>query len=31
MKLSQALNIDDLRRMAKRKLPRMVFDYIDGG
>ncbi|MEM5516580.1 alpha-hydroxy acid oxidase [Henriciella sp. AS95] len=31
MKLKQALNIDDLRTMAKRKLPRMVFDYIDGG
>lgn len=31
MKLDQAINIDDLRRMAKRKLPRMIFDYIDGG
>ena len=31
MKLNQALNIDDLRTLAKRKLPRMVFDYIDGG
>ncbi len=31
MKLDRALNIDDLRAMAKRKLPRMVFDYIDGG
>ncbi len=25
------LNIADLRRMAKRRLPRSVFDYIDGG
>jgi isopentenyl diphosphate isomerase/L-lactate dehydrogenase-like FMN-dependent dehydrogenase len=25
------VNIDDLRRAAKRRLPRMVFDYIDGG
>lgn len=25
------LNIDDLRREARRRLPRMVFDYIDGG
>src|SRR3972149_10055895 len=25
------LNIDDLRRVAKRRLPRAVFDYIDGG
>src|SRR5881628_1126431 len=25
------LNIEDLRRAAKRRLPRVVFDYIDGG
>src|SRR5204863_1731963 len=25
------LNIEDLRRAAKRRLPRIVFDYIDGG
>jgi L-lactate dehydrogenase (cytochrome) len=25
------LNIEDLRRAAKRRLPRAVFDYIDGG
>jgi L-lactate dehydrogenase (cytochrome) len=25
------VNIADLRRMARRRLPRMVFDYIDGG
>ena len=25
------MNIDDLRRGARRRLPRMVFDYIDGG
>jgi isopentenyl diphosphate isomerase/L-lactate dehydrogenase-like FMN-dependent dehydrogenase len=25
------LNINDLRRMAERRLPRVVFDYIDGG
>ena len=25
------LNIGDLRRLAKRRLPRLVFDYIDGG
>ena len=25
------LNIEDLRRKAKRRLPRVVFDYIDGG
>src|SRR5262245_27491147 len=27
----RVLNIEDLRRMAKRRLPRIVFDYIDGG
>ena len=27
----RVLNIDDLRRLAKRRLPRAVFDYIDGG
>src|SRR4051812_1932743 len=25
------VNISDLRRLAKRRLPRVVFDYIDGG
>jgi L-lactate dehydrogenase (cytochrome) len=25
------VNIGDLRRLAKRRLPRVVFDYIDGG
>ena len=25
------INIDDLRRAARRRLPRVVFDYIDGG
>ncbi|OLC26856.1 MAG: alpha-hydroxy-acid oxidizing enzyme [Verrucomicrobia bacterium 13_1_40CM_4_54_4] len=25
------VNIEDLRRVAKRRLPRVVFDYIDGG
>jgi isopentenyl diphosphate isomerase/L-lactate dehydrogenase-like FMN-dependent dehydrogenase len=28
---SQVLNIEDLRRLAKRRVPRAVFDYIDGG
>src|SRR5215510_16361068 len=27
----RVLNIEDLRRGAKRRLPRVVFDYIDGG
>jgi L-lactate dehydrogenase (cytochrome) len=30
-RLSKAANIDDLRTIARRRLPRGVFDYIDGG
>jgi len=26
-----AVNVEDLRRRARRRLPRVVFDYIDGG
>src|SRR5580765_4828663 len=29
--LQRAANIEDLRRIARRRLPRGVFDYIDGG
>ncbi len=29
--LRKAVTIDDLRRVAKRRLPHGVFDYIDGG
>ena len=28
---SKVVNIADLRRLAQRRLPRVVFDYIDGG
>ena len=28
---SRAINVADLREFARRRLPRMVFDYIDGG
>src|SRR5690349_22207369 len=31
MGLERARNIADLREMARKRLPRMVFDYIDGG
>jgi len=31
MRVSEAINIADLRRMARRRLPPVVFDYIDGG
>src|SRR5205814_5858547 len=27
----RVVNIEDLRRAAKRRLPRVVFDYVDGG
>jgi L-lactate dehydrogenase (cytochrome) len=29
--MTTALNIEDLRQMARRRVPRVVFDYIDGG
>jgi isopentenyl diphosphate isomerase/L-lactate dehydrogenase-like FMN-dependent dehydrogenase len=28
---SKAMNIQDLRGMAQRRLPKVVFDYVDGG
>ena len=31
MKIADAVNVDDLRRLARRRLPRMVFDFIEGG
>ena len=30
-RLSRAINIDDLRELAQRRVPRIVFNYIDGG
>lgn len=30
-RLAKCLTVDDLRRVARRRLPRPVFDYIDGG
>jgi L-lactate dehydrogenase (cytochrome) len=30
-RLARAAGVDDLRRIARRRLPRGVFDYIDGG
>ena len=29
--LSRVISIDDLRKSAERRLPRVVFDYLDGG
>ena len=31
MHLGDAVNIEDLRRLAKRRLPRAIFDFFDGG
>ena len=31
MNVNQAINIDDLRKMAKRRLPRIIYDFIEGG
>lgn len=31
MSLQSAVNIADLRALAQKRLPKMVFDYIDGG
>ena len=31
MSISEAISIEDLREAAKKRLPKMVFDYIDGG
>ena len=31
MRIDQAVNIEDLHRMAKRRLPKIAFDYIEGG
>src|SRR6516165_12255794 len=30
-RISRALNIEDLRQLAHRRVPRIVFNYIDGG
>lgn len=30
-KISRAVNIQDLRNLARRRLPNVVFDYLDGG
>jgi len=31
MKLKDAVNIDDLALLAKRRLPKVIFDFMDGG
>jgi L-lactate dehydrogenase (cytochrome)/(S)-mandelate dehydrogenase len=31
LNLEHAINIEDLRRLAKRRLPKIAFDFIEGG
>ena len=31
MRPNRIINIEDLRLAARRSLPRVIFDYIDGG
>src|SRR6266550_9631673 len=31
MRIEDAINIEDLHQMAKRKLPKIMHDYIEGG
>jgi (S)-mandelate dehydrogenase len=31
MNIQSAVNLEDLRQLARRKLPRIAFDFIDGG
>lgn len=31
MNIDSALNLEDIRELARRKLPRIAFDFIDGG
>jgi len=31
MKTHQAINLEDMRELAQRSLPRIAFDFIDGG
>jgi len=31
MRIEDCINLDDLRRLAKRRLPRIIYDFIEGG
>ena len=31
MQFEKTINIDDLRKAAKRRAPKIVFDFIEGG
>ena len=28
---AKVVNVEDLRQMARRRIPRAIFDYVDGG
>src|SRR4051812_8141548 len=30
-RIDRAINIDDLKRIARRRLPKIMFDFIEGG
>ena len=31
MKVDDAINLDDLRKIAKQRLPKVIYDFIEGG
>src|SRR3546814_18443998 len=31
MRVDRCLNIEDIRRLARRRLPRTIMDFVDGG
>ena len=31
MRIDECINLDDLRRMARRRLPKIIYDFIEGG
>lgn len=31
MKVDEAINLDDLRKLAKKRLPKVIYDFIEGG
>jgi len=31
MKVEEAINLDDLRKIAKKRLPKVIYDFIEGG
>ena len=31
MKLDDCINLDDLRKVAKQRVPKLIYDFIEGG